>query len=202
MTADLHTVLARLHRFYEGALLIDGRFETVPYCIDPMTARPVFSALPGVLDAHELTLHIPEDEPGALHLFGRAAPLDDLRDEACDRYQMYFGRPRWAHFAALEIENLKNFEIVLDGPEVRIPNPLRSCEARLVKMGNADEGALRSACQRHLAIAPTAPRIIGIDPYGIDIRADRGPVRLEFPAPALTDAVATHALQALLTEGA
>jgi hypothetical protein len=178
-TTDLHTALRRLHRFFEGVLDINERFERTKFVIDPATRRPVFPAAPGVLEAEQLTLQIPEDEPGALHAAGTPVELDPLRDEACDRYLFYFGKPRWSRFAALSLDHLKSVDLVIDADEV-IANPLRGAEPALCRWANQHQGLLVNLCQQRANVTPTNPRLVGVDPYGLDIRAEFGPVRIEF----------------------
>ncbi len=200
MNDELHTILARLHRFHEGVLLINERFEKTHFVLDPATRRPVFCAQPGSLDALNLTLHIPEDEAGALHIFGRAEALDAFRDEACDRYLFYFGRARWPHFAALTIDHAKSTDMVADGSDLMVENPLRGIEAALCREMNKDPRAVAAVCRRALNITPVTPKLVGVDPYGVDIRAEFGPVRVEFDAadgPVMDEKNAHRTLQTL-----
>ncbi|HYE62799.1 MAG TPA: hypothetical protein VD997_12455 [Phycisphaerales bacterium] len=178
-TTETHAALRRLHRFYEGVLNIDERFERTNFVIDPATRRPVFPASPGVLEAEQLTIHIPEDEPGALHAAGAPVELDPLRDPACDRYLFYFGKPRWSRFAALNLEHIKSVDLVVDADEL-VRNPLAGAEPALCRWANQHPDLLVSACQKRANVTPTKPRLVGVDPYGLDIRAEFGPVRVEF----------------------
>jgi hypothetical protein len=196
-TTDLHTALRRLHRFFEGVLDIDDRFERTNFVIDPSTRRPVFPAAPGVLEAEQLTLHIPEDEPGALHAAGVPTELDPLRDEACDRYLFYFGKPRWSRFAALNLDHLKSVDLVIDADEIP-SNPLAAAAPALCRWANHRPDKLVSLCQQRASVTPVNPRLIGLDPYGFDIRAEFGPVRIDLDDQNDDEASIKRALESLL----
>lgn len=196
-TTDLDAALRRLHRFHQGVLDINERFERTNFVIDPATRRPVFPAGPGMLEAEELTLHIPEDEPGALHAAGTPTELDPLRDEACDRYLFYFGKPRWSRFAALTLDHLKSVDLVVDADDIS-GNPLRAAEPALCRWANQHAQILVTLCQQRANITPTNPRLVGVDPYGLDIRAEFGPVRVEFDDLHLDEAAWRRTLEALL----
>jgi hypothetical protein len=198
-TDEQHAALRRLHRFFEGVLAIDERFERTNFVLDPATRRPVFPAPPGALEATDLTLHIPEDEPGALHLLGKPVELDPNRDEACDRYLFYFGKPRWSRFAAITIDHIKTVDLVIDGDEAMIENPLRRIEPTLCRLANRDPQAVATLCQRRANVNPSNPKLVGIDPYGLDIRAEFGPIRIELDAIVSSEDQAKQTLEALLT---
>src|SRR5436190_21549699 len=115
VSLEIHRTLRRVHRFYEGVLGIGERFERTLFVIDAETGRPVFPGPPGVFDEESITLHAPEDEPGAVMVLGRAGEIDALRDAARDRWAMYHGKSPWARWAAVEIESVKDVETVLGG---------------------------------------------------------------------------------------
>jgi hypothetical protein len=190
--------IRRLHRFHEGLLGIAERVERTLFVIDAVTGRPVFPAPPGAVEEESITLHIPEDEPGSVQILGRAVEVDPLRDEACDRWLFYHGRPRWAHWAAIEIESLKNVETVLDHDEVQIANPLRPFEPAICKWVNQNAAALAAACERSLGTHPESPLLVGVDPYGLDVRAHFGVMRLEFEGTCDDEAEAREALKRML----
>ncbi len=192
--------MRRLRRFFEGVLEVGGRFEPVRFVLHPATARPVFPAMPGALEGEELTLHVPEDEPGAVRIAGRPVELDPLRDEACDRWLIYFGRARWSRFCALDIDHIKSVDRVIDAADLR-GNLLQGIETALLREVNAAPDLLASACARMAKVKPTAPRAIGVDPYGLDVRAEFGPVRIEFEGVHATGEGARRAVRALLEGG-
>jgi hypothetical protein len=197
---DVDAVMRRLRRFYEGVLEVGGRFDPVQFVLDPATARPVFPAMPGALEGEELTLHVPEDEPGAVRIAGRPMELDPLRDEACDRWLIYFGKARWGRFCAMDLDHIKSVDLVIDAGDIR-GNPLKGVEAALLREVNAAPVLLASACERMAKVRPSAPRAIGVDPCGLDVRAEFGPVRIELEGVHATEEAARRAVRALLEGG-
>jgi len=178
--AQRHETLRRLHRFHEGILGMVGvgeRIERTPFVIDARTGRPVFPAPPGHLRGESIMLHIPEDEPGALHVLGRAAELDPLLDEACDRWLMYHGKTRLARWTALDIESIKNVDTVLDQDEAQVANPLHAAEPALCRWVNQHPAPLAEACRRSLAPRPSPRCSLVWTPYGMDVRAHFGVMR-------------------------
>lgn len=178
---EVHQTLRRLHRFHEGVLGIGERVERTQFVIDPLSGRPVFPAPPGVFDEEGITLHTPEDEPGSLMVLGRCVEIDPLRDGACDRWLVYHGKARWSRWAAIEIESIKNTDTVLDQEEAQIESPLRAAEPALCKWVNQNHAdALREVCRRSVGTAPESALLVGVDPYGLDVRAHFGVMRIEF----------------------
>jgi hypothetical protein len=200
---EVHHVLRRLHRFHEGVLgMGEGaseRIERTHFVIDPVSGRPVFPAPKGLFEQESLTLHAPDDEPGALMILGRAEELDPLRDGACDRWQFYHGKPRLARWAALEIESIKSTDHVLDQRDAQVQSPLLAAEPSLCRWVNTEhKEAMREACRRSLGTLPESALLVGVDPYGLDVRAQFGVMRVEFPGVAETEAAARAAIEELL----
>jgi hypothetical protein len=199
VSLEVHQTLRRLHRFFEGVLGIGERVERTLFVIDAETGRPVFPAPPGVFDEGSISLHAPEDEPGALMVLGRAVEIDPLRDAACDRWLMHHGKARWARWAALEIESVKDVGTVLGGEEAQVANPLRGVEGALCKWVNKEhEFAMRRACARSTGMAPASALLVAVDPYGLDVRAHFGAVRVEFEGVALDEGAARRAVEGAL----
>jgi hypothetical protein len=188
-----------MHRFHEGVLAIGERVERTHFVIDAGSGRPVFPAPPGVFEEESITLHAPEDEPGALVVLGLAEEIDPWRDAACDRWIAYHGKARWSEWAALEIESVKNTGTVLDREEAQVPNPLHPAEPRLMKWVNQEHAeSLRKASARSLGTLPESALLVGVDPYGMDVRGRFGVMRVEFEGIALTEADAQNLIKELL----
>lgn len=60
------------------------------------------------------------------------------------------------------------------------PNPLRKAEPRLVKLINSDLASLARICRARANLDIADPLCVGVDPFGIDVRARFGIVRVEF----------------------
>jgi hypothetical protein len=196
---EVQEVLRRLHRFHEGVLGIGELVERTLFVIDPITGRPVFPGPLGVFDEENITLHAPEDEPGALMVLGRAVEIDPGRDGACDRWLMYHGKPRLSRWAAMEIESIKSTDKVLDREEAQVESPLRSAEPALCRWINKEHAReLREVCRRSVGTAPQTALLVGVDPYGMDVRAHFGVMRVEFDRVAETEAAARAMIEEMI----
>ena len=114
-------------------------------------------------------------------VLGNAAEIDPGRDGACDRWQMYHGKPRLSRWAAIEVESIKSTDTVLDRDEAQIESPLSAAEPALCRWVNKEHAAaLREVCRRSVGTAPQSALLVGVDPYGMDIRAHFGVMRVAF----------------------
>jgi len=184
-----------LHRHLQGLLRFGERIEPVRYVIDNATGRCVLAVHPDAIDVDSLTLHIPDEGDANLHLLARPTILDPARHESCDRFLIYFGppivetdattrptpiAPKWI---MLETETAKHNGEMIDAADLEHPNPFRAAEPGACKRLNADPDVLRRACRHHGVDVPN-PRLVGIDPWGGDVRAAFGNVRIEFDGAA------------------
>lgn len=209
--ADRNLALRRLRAEHQGLLQIGSggagqgrgggggdRLDPVCFVFDPATGNPVTPVHPDALAADSVTLHAPDDGSDSVQVLAAATPIDPTLHEAADRYLAYFARAPFPRWAMLEIESLRLGSIVLDASEVRLPNPLRRAEPGLCKLLNADPARLARLCELETGTAPAAPLCVGVDFYGIDIRARFGIVRLDFPAMVTTPDAARALIDDLL----
>ncbi|MFG0286144.1 MAG: hypothetical protein ACF8R7_17140, partial [Phycisphaerales bacterium JB039] len=105
-----------------------------------------------------------------------------------DRGRAYHGPDRRGAWALGAVESLRlrisPGPAVLDGPDVLRPNPLRDDVAQLVRYANRDRTRLADAVRARLGSASIEPVAVGVDPWGLDVRARFGPVRFEFDCEA------------------
>jgi hypothetical protein len=185
----------------EGVLLADGVPFPVRFVIDGATGRLVLPVPPPALAASEHVLWVPEESDDALQLLVAPAEIDPAAEPACDRWLAGHGTPPWARWAAFTIEAGRAGGEVADAPELTLLNPLRDAEGRLCRRLNRDRDALRRAANRVRGVDIADPAAVGVDPWGADLRARFGIVRLPFPAPAPTEEEAAAAIDALLAPG-
>jgi len=81
------------------------------------------------------------------------------------------------------------------------PNPLRSHATALCKLLNGDRAGLADACARAAGVRPAAPVAVGVDEWGVHVKAAFDVLRLGFDEPAMDEAAARRAIGAIL-EGA
>lgn len=194
----LDRVQRLVRRSCEGVLLVGDRAERVKFVIDPEGGFPVMPSPAGALEADDLTLSIPDDaDMQAIHLLG--TPREVGPDgPVVDRWAVYHGRASRARMLALVVDSLKGEGEVLDGPDVPLHNPMRRDEAELCRAGNADPVRLAALCGRLTGTTPASALMVGMDPWGLDLRARFGVIRVEFERPIRPPLDAFEALRRML----
>lgn len=188
----------RAHR--EGTLIADEVPGRVRFIAD-QRGRLVFPATGATLAAEDLTLFVPDETPdgsGELQLMLAAEALDP-ESEACDRWRAYHGEPRLARWAACQVLGAKFSGAVVDHEPMNRPNAVARAEPALCKQLNADQAALGAACRRLTGVDIADPVAVGVDAWGIDVRARFGIVRLPFANECATPERAAEAVGALLS---
>lgn len=191
----------RAHR--EGTLIADERPIRLRYVTDPATGRLVFPADGATLAAESLVLFVPDEQPqigNELQLMLEIEELDPGH-AACDRWRAYHGDPRLARWGLCAIEGAKFAGRVVEHEPMAAPNPLAAAEPRLCRVLNTDRGRLCAACRRVAGVEIKEPIAVGVDPWGVDVRARFGIVRLTFIEGAGTPEAAERAVEALLSGG-
>ncbi len=193
-------ILSCLREHYAGLLAVGERMDPVRFVLDE-SGRVILAAAKDALEEEYLTLHVPDDSDEAVHLLGRVSPLDPARDAACDRYRVYFGEPRQHGWLALTPDSIKCGGDLFDGPEVALSNPFAAREPGACRELNAHPGRLIALVLRlNLGEPIRDPRIVGVDPRGIDIRGAWGVLRVEFLRPIDDPSLAADAVTALIRE--
>ena len=84
------------------------------------------------------------------------------------------------------------------GESLTRPNPLRAGEARLVKQLNTDRASLARLCKQRARLDVADPLCVGIDSFGLDVRARFGIVRIEFDLEAASLEQAEACIRSML----
>lgn len=193
-----HELRRRLHLFCDGIMLVADRADPVRFVLDPATGEPCLPVHADVLEHEEVTLLVPEESDDALQLLCTPTRLDPARSAACDRHLIFFGKPPFPRWALLEIQAAKCPEGTLDGAELSRPQPLRHAEPALLKALNLDRHALGEACRRLDGVTPDDPLAVGVDEWGVWVRARFGAMRLPFSSHAPTEPAAGEQIRLLL----
>lgn len=187
-TRDGHRLLRRHH---EATLQYHERRSEVRFVVDGAVGDLVLPADPGFageVGGRDAVLHLPDETQIDLQLSITAEPMARPEaEEAVDRWFAY-------HAASGMLPNVRVWlRCRIDGGKVpHAPaevysaeslmraNPFRRGEAALVKQLNADRAALARLCKARARVGIADPLCVGIDPFGIDVRARFGIVRVEF----------------------
>jgi len=186
---------------------VDGAPRPCRFVIDPATGELVLRVGRGELLAHEVVLHVPEEEtPGAagasVQLLLELRETDAGRDHACDRHAAAHPADDAPAFARAAVVSGRLAGEVFDGADVAPPNPLAGAERALLARLNADAAALRRATRRLSGVDVPDPLAVAADRFGFDVRAAFGVVRAEFDRPARDAGDALAIIERLLHPGA
>jgi hypothetical protein len=153
---------------------------------------------------------VPEDGDGALQLHVEATELDPNTDGACDRFLAYHGasqggleaRSRAARWARLRILGGRFAGVVHD--EVAAPNVLAPVEATLCRWLNSKGDALARTLLSNAGCESldlsTVPTVVGVDQFGVNVRARFGIRRVEFPLAASSVEAARRMIEELIRD--
>lgn len=197
--SDTHELAARTVRRHTRCI---ARADGVPYhcryIVDGHSGELVLGIERAALDAHELTLCLPDDT------FNADATLlvhhrDATEDRWTDRHLAYHPDARVPGFARASVDSAKLREgDVVPGEQLALTNPLASAEPALCKRLNQDRVALAALCRLMTGTEPEAPVAVGVDRYGIDVRGRFGIIRLDLPAPCTDPDEAERVVAALI----
>lgn len=187
-----------LRRHTRCVALADGVPHPCRFVIDGRAGELVLGVDRETLDAAELILCLPDDTFDA-----DASALVHHRtadeDRWTDRHAAYHtdARPeRWAR-ATVDSIKLRAGEVV-EGERLGLVNPILDAEPALCKRLNAETARLRTLCRLMAGVEPEHPVAVGVDRYGIDVRARFGVVRIDLPAPCDDPDEAARVVDALI----
>ena len=177
-----HAGIRTLRRYHEGTIAFNERRSPSMFIAEAATGAIVLPAEAGMTRAEELTLYAPEESAWVMQIALVPVLIERPEsEEAVDRWAAYHGRSASKSWIRCSIDGAKT-ESMVYGPEaLMLPNALGAAEFKLIKKLNADQEGLARACRVHGPIEVADPVAVGVDPFGVDVRARFGIVRLEFP---------------------
>jgi len=190
-----------------GVIRFDGEVLPFRFVIAP-DGRLAGSAMVAMLRSHDLSLAIPDEGEDALELlvaieaFEEHGPLGAL----ADRWRIHHGEPPDVRWALLSIDAGRFRGYFIDGEAFALANPLAEIEAGICSEANAslaDElraAAIAEAQRRNRPPADwglDAPRLVGVDPGGFDLRGAYGILRIESGTPMASREAALAELRRL-----
>ena len=178
-------------------LLADALAHAVRFTIDSATGRLVFPTEGSIDQAEELVLFVPRESPMDDHELQLLLSTGEASEAAADRWRAYHGNPKTRTFGAFGIEDVK-FDGQVVEQAITGPNPLAAIEGRLCRSLNAARAGVAAACRRIAGVDVQEPLVVGVDAFGVDVKARFGIVRLEFDEYAADEASATRAIAQLL----
>lgn len=175
--------LVRAH--HEGVLQYLERRADVRFIIESATGQLLMPVESGFAKSgDEMVIWTPREDQWESQIAILARVVERPESlEGVDRWQAYHAGSGLASkmtWVRGEIEGLKTSDAVYGAEDCISPNPLGRGEYPLIKRMNADREALGRAVKRLLGVLPADALCVGVDPWGVDVRARFGIMRVEF----------------------
>lgn len=205
---DVPRAQRALRGCHRARLGIDDRFEPIEVVIDPSSGCWITPVPFDALSRDDLTLFLPEDLPEHPRVLVEPTEINAESHAGADRHFAYFpgsrGRFAKARWASLRMVHCKIGDEIYDSEDVVLANPWTAdgrgdgateswrIEARLIKRLAEMSPKIAAACRAWAKIDVDSPKVLGVDPWGMDVRASLGPARVDWPRDAASpdDAVA------------
>jgi hypothetical protein len=193
LPSEIRDAIAFLRGNLSGLIRFDTEFLPIRVVVAP-DGRLVAPVMESMLLSTDCAIYLPaEPEDGddaviqlmvTLERFEESGPEGRL----ADRWRIYHGEPEDVRWATMTIDFCKFGGFAFDGAAIMQPNPLAADEPAICRAFNPDrEDDLRRVARHVAEIEMEAPRLVGVDPLGFDVRGRFQIARI--PAPrVLADA--------------
>ena len=163
---------------------------TTPIRYAPAPCGKLIAAVESaMLEAVDCSMAIPDEHSPSIDMAVSLTGFEAIggAESNSDRWKIYHGVPPWPRWALIDIDMARFQGTILDGGVLHQANPLAAIEPRICgQLNRGPEAVLVTAVKNHLGIVAEQPRLVGVDPLGLDVRTRFDIVRLSFPEP-LTD---------------
>lgn len=198
---------AWLREHLEGLILFEGEARPIRLVVAP-DGRLVASVMVAMLRSLDVVLALPDEDEDSMQLMVTLEAFDEDGPDGAlaDRWRIHHGEPPDVRWAAITIDAAKFRGHFLDGEAFDLRNPLAGEEASICTAANRD----LAAELRAMAIAEAqrrnrppsdwgldAPRLVGADPAGFDLRGAYGNLRVPVDPPLADAAAALAAIRRL-----
>lgn len=187
-----------LHGNLAGYLRFDG--DRLPLKVAPLSdGHLVAPVMVAMLTATDLVLELPDDGDDDLHLMVSLEPFDARGEGGAwsDRWRAYHGQPEDVNWARMMIDAARFRGHYIDGSVLMRANPLAGEEAALCRRVNSE---FTANLARYMVATTNrdaeAPVLVGVDPWGLDVRRRFEVVRVGSPSPWADAAAVLATLQA------
>lgn len=190
-----------------GQIIFDGDVRPLRIVVAP-DGRLVASVMVAMLRATEVVLALPDEGEESMQLMVTMEELDEHGPDGihADRWRIHHGEPPDVRWGVMTIDAGRFKGWFLDGEGLDLRNPLAEGEGAACAAINRDlapqvqSAAIAEARRRGRPPADwglESPRVVGIDPEGIDVRGSYGILRIAVAPPLRSPADAAAALRRL-----
>lgn len=141
----------------------------------------IASVMVAMLRAVDTVLELPDDSADSMEVQVTLAQIDENGPDGslCDRWSIYHGDPPDVRWARMHIDAARYKGHFIDGIALARANSFAAQEAALCREINAQHAGLLGpavhACGGHKM---NDPRLVGVDPWGFDVRGHLGVARV------------------------
>ena len=168
-----------------GRIRFDGDRVEIRVAPTP-SGHLVAPVMVSMLRSVDVVLELPDDGDDSLEL---QVTLEQITEDGpdgalCDRWCFYHGEPPDVRWARIQIDAARYKGYFVDGQALMRENPFAAQEPALCKELNAHcrEAVIRAA-ERTGTHRLADPKVVGVDPWGIDARAQVGIARIPASPP-------------------
>ena len=163
-----------------GRIRFDGDRVDIKVAPTP-SGHLVASVMVSMLRSVDVVLELPDDGDDSLELQVTLEQIEENGPDGalCDRWCIYHGEAPDVRWARIQIDAARYKGYFVDGQALMRENPFVAQEGALCKELNAHcrEGVMRAA-ESTGAHRLIDPKVVGVDPWGIDARGLIGVARL------------------------
>ena len=160
------------------------------------TGELIIPAMVAMLQPCDTIMFVPEYSEGCMEMHVSLRQFIETGDDGllADRWNVYHGDSPEVQWARVTIDAARFHEMFIDGESLCRENILAEVEGALCKELNAEcKEKVRALCVAKTLVTIEDPVVVGVDQFGIDVRAAFGIVRV--PADSvLTSADDVHAM--------
>ncbi len=184
---------------YRGTLVADaapsaGHVPTLDtgFAVDPESGLIGIPAATEIAQAGSGVMCTPEEHCDALQLTLHWKSVSE-RDIGmlADYWTAYHGKTTRTIWLRCIVQSAKLPAGVVDGDDLSLANPLGKVSGEVRKLLNADRSAVAAMVNARAGVRVESPLVIGVDDWGVDVRAEFGVIRVEFPERATPESCAS-----------
>ena len=162
--------------------------EEMSYVISP-EGNLVISVMVAMLQPCDTIMYIPEYGEDCMEMHVSLEQFSEYGSDGflADKWQVYHGEPPDVQWARVNIDAARFHQMFIDGEFLQQKNQLHEQEVLICKELNTSMlKKVQEYCVAVTKVEVENPIVVGVDSYGVDLRATFGIVRIPFSSPLQT----------------